>query len=215
MKTAQIEQWVGEFGQAYTDRNVLAPEALDALYVENYGVSRTEMNARFLAGIPRQACILEVGCNIGNQLLMLKHMGFEKLFGIEIQTYAIEHARSRLKSARVSEASAFEIPYPDASFDLVFTSGVLIHIAPVDLSRAMAEIVRCSNSWIWGLEYFAAEPTEVQYRGHDKLLWKMDYARLYLEQCSDLQLVRAEKLPYLKDSNVDCMFLLKKKQREK
>jgi len=215
MKTPQIKQWTGEFGRSYTDRNTLAPDALNALYLQNYGISRTAINARFLAGIPPHARILEVGCNMGNQLLLLQEMGFDNLHGVEIQTYAIEQARSRLKNARVSEASAFEIPYPDAYFDLIFTSGVLIHIAPTDLPRALAEIIRCSRAYIWGLEYFASEPTEVQYRGHDQLLWKMDYLKLYLEQGADLELVRAEKLPYLQNSNVDCVFLLKKEHEKR
>lgn len=212
MKTPQIQEWTGGFGRAYTDRNVLAPAALDELYLQNYGVSRTEINGRFLAGIPLDARILEVGCNIGNQLLLLESMGFEHLHGVEIQSYAIDRARSRLKNAKVMESSAFDIPYPDGYFDLVFTSGVLIHIAPADLPLAVAEITRCSKSYIWGLEYFANEPTEVQYRGHDGLLWKMDYAKLYLQQCTDLELVRVEKLCYRENSNVDCMFLLKRKQ---
>lgn len=213
MKTPQIEQWKGEFGRAYSDRNIFTPEELNAFYVGNYGVSRNEMNRRFLKDIPSDAQILEIGCNIGNQLLMLESMGFDNLHGIEIQTYALQQARARLKKAKLSEASAFKIPYPDEYFDLVFTSGVLIHIAPEDLSVAMAEIARCTRSYVWGLEYFADEPTEVKYRGNDRLLWKMDYARRYLEHCPDLEFVQEEKFAYLQDSNVDSMFLLKKKPR--
>jgi len=47
------------------------------------------------------------------------------------------------------------------------------------------------------------------------LLWKMDYLKLYLEQRADLELVRAEKLPYLQNSNVDCVFLLKKEHEKR
>ncbi len=212
MKTAQIKQWTSEFGRAYTDRNVLSPDELDALYLKNYDVSRRKLNERFLAKIPAQARILEVGCNIGNQLLLLEHMGFGNLHGIEIQPYALEQARTRLKNAKLTEASAFKIPYPDEYFDLVFTSGVLIHIAPDDLALALAEIVRCSSSYIWGLEYFSPEAEEVTYRGREQLLWKMDYAQKYLERYPELELVDSEKLHYLHDSNVDCMFLLKKRK---
>ena len=101
--------------------------------------------------------------------------------------------------------------FPDGHFDLVFTSGVLIHIAPADLPNALSEIHRCSNSFIWGMEYFSGEPTSVNYRDHEALLWKMDYAKRYLDQFDDLELIKAESLPYLKNSNVDSMFLLRKK----
>ena len=137
-------------------------------------------------------------------------MGFCNLHGIEIQSYALEKASVRLPGVYLHEAAAFDIPYSDNYFDLVFTSGVLIHIAPGDLSRAVKEIHRCSRSYIWGLEYHAPQATEVNYRGHDQLFWKMDYAKFYLEQFKDLELVKSKPLPYLKNNNIDLMFLLRK-----
>jgi pseudaminic acid biosynthesis-associated methylase len=211
MSTPQIERWKGEFGRAYTDRNALDVQSLDDLCVANYGVTRTSLNTEFLATLPRTGGILEVGCNMGNQLLLLEEMGFRNLFGIEIQTYALDRARERLKWSRLKEASAFAIPFPDREFDVVFTSGVLIHIAPSDLTRALGEIYRCSGRFIWGFEYFAEAPTSVDYRGHNELLWKMNYPELYLRQFPDLELVKSKMLPYLQNGNVDCMFLLQKK----
>jgi hypothetical protein len=76
----------------------------------------------------------------------------------------------------------------------------------------MAEIHRCSDSYIWGLEYYSPEATEINYRGHQSLLWKTDYANLYLKQFEDLELLKLEYLPYLEGTNVDCVFLLKKKR---
>jgi pseudaminic acid biosynthesis-associated methylase len=212
MITSQLQHWRGEFGRAYTDRNSLSPTALDALYRKNFGVARSELNRRFLASIPRDARILEIGCNEGNQLCALREMGFHRLYGIEIQEYALRRARNRLDNGRLALATAFEIPFPDGFFDLVFTSGVLIHIAPPDLPKALREIHRCAGTYIWGLEYYSPQPMEVNYRGHQSLLWKADYAGLYLNSFADLEPVRREQIPYLGDSNVDCMFLLSKKK---
>jgi pseudaminic acid biosynthesis-associated methylase len=212
MKTLQIETWVGEFGRTYTDRNALNVDALDALYVKNYGVSRTALNEEFLTGVANDARILEVGCNMGNQLLLLEQMGFTNLYGIEIQAYALQKARARLKKTFLLQATAFDIPYPDDYFDLVFTAGVLIHIAPNDLPVAVKEIYRCTRSFIWGFEYHAPQPTEVNYRGHDQLLWKMDYPNFYMDQLPGLDLVHSRILPYLQGDNRDCMFLLRKKE---
>ncbi|MGA9798436.1 MAG: pseudaminic acid biosynthesis-associated methylase [Terriglobales bacterium] len=212
MITSQLQHWRGEFGRAYTDRNSLSPAALDALYRKNFGVARSELNRRFLANLPRDARILEVGCNEGNQLCALREMGFHQLYGIEVQEYALRRARNRLDNGRLALATAFEIPFPDGFFDLVFTSGVLIHIAPPDLPKALGEIHRCAGAYIWGLEYYSPQPMEVNYRGHQSLLWKADYAGLYLELFGDLDPVRREQIPYLEDSNVDCMFLLSKKK---
>ncbi len=211
MKTPQLDRWTGEFGRQYTDRSSLNPEELDALWRKNYGVGRQELNQRFLANISRDARILEVGCNLGNQLLALQRMGFHDLHGIEVQDYALDRARSRLAGVRLTQATAFEIPYPDNDFDLVFTSGVLIHIAPADLLRALREIHRCSRAYIWGAEYHSADVEEVNYRGEKSLLWKMDYPAFYLQHFEDLELLQMERLTYLENPNVDSMFMLRKK----
>src|SRR5689334_17252546 len=112
MKTTQIETWTGQFGRDYTDRNALDVDALDALYTRNYGLTRSFLNEEFLSVVDQEARILEVGCNMGNQLLLLEKMGFENLHAIEIQPYALEKAKSRVHGATLQVASAFEIPYP-------------------------------------------------------------------------------------------------------
>jgi pseudaminic acid biosynthesis-associated methylase len=211
LATDQIRRWIGDFGREYTDRNGHTPDQLDQFYLQTYGVTRTDLNRRFLEGIPKAAHILEVGCNMGTQLLLLKEMGFSCLSGVEIQSYALERARERLGNANLLQASALSLPFPDRHFDLVFTSGVLIHIAPAELPNALAEIHRCAKQWIWGLEYYAPQMTEINYRGFDSLLWKTDYAHLYRETFDDLELVKEERLRYLGNQNTDTMFLLRRK----
>jgi pseudaminic acid biosynthesis-associated methylase len=124
----------------------------------------------------------------------------------------LRKARTRLRGARLVRATAFEIPYPDGFFDLVLTSGVLIHIAPEDLPKALREVYRCTRQWIWGFEYYSPQPVEVRYRDQQGLLWKMDYASRYLDHFKDLELVQAEQIPYLESENVDSMFLLSKRK---
>jgi pseudaminic acid biosynthesis-associated methylase len=208
--TKQMEEWSGDFGKEYTDRNIFSLEELDTLYKSKYGVTRTELNQRFLEGMDRSTRILEVGSNVGTQLLCLQSMGFVNLYGIELQSYAVELSKAETKRINIIEGSAFDIPYKDAYFDLVFTSGVLIHINPSDIVRVLREIFRCTREYIWGFEYYADEHTEITYRGHKELLWKANYAKLYLEQFEDLKIVKEERLKYLDSDNIDTMFLLKK-----
>jgi pseudaminic acid biosynthesis-associated methylase len=210
--SSQSAVWRSDFGRDYTDRNTLHLEALDELYKKNYGITRRALNKTFLRDVSTEANFLEVGCNAGNQLLLLQEMGYSKVAGVELQAYALEIARLRLPGADLKLGSALSLPRNDASFDVVFTSGVLIHIAPKDLSRAMDEIYRCTRSYIWGMEYYAAELTEVQYRDHSGLLWKMDYAQAYLDRFPDLELLLEQRLPYIENGNVDSMFLLRKKR---
>jgi pseudaminic acid biosynthesis-associated methylase len=212
-ETAQTTMWKSDFGREYTDRNTFDPDELDRLYLKNFGITRTQINTAILAEMPKAASFLEVGCNDGNQLLLLQGMGYSNLSGVELQPYALEIARKRLPGISLKQGSVLTLPHEDSAFDVVFTSGVLIHIAPQDLPRALDEIHRCARTYIWGLEYYAAEETEIRYRDHSGLLWKMDYARRYLERFSDLELVREQRLPYQESTNVDNAFLLRKRRQ--
>ena len=208
--TEQIRMWTGAFGKEYTDRNAYTLEQVDELYKKNYGITGTELYEEFIGDLERSAKILEVGSNIGNKLLALQRMGFKDLYGIEVNSYAVELAKANTKNINIIRGDAFDIPFKNRYFDLVFTSGVLIHIAPQDIERALREIYRCSREYIWGFEYYADTYTEVPYRGHSELLWKTDFMRLYLEQFEDLELVKERRLKYLDDNNIDAMYLLKK-----
>jgi pseudaminic acid biosynthesis-associated methylase len=210
-ETAQTAVWKGEFGREYTDRNTLDPEALDALWYRNYGFTRTHVNQMILAGVALTTSFLEVGCNAGNQLLLLQRMGYSNLSGVELQSYALKIAKSRAPNISFRRGSALALPYEDGCCDVVFTSGVLIHIAPEDLPHAMDEIHRCAKCFIWGSEYYAPDLTEINYRSHSGLLWKTDFAQRYLDRFADLELVREQRLPYLESPNVDTVFLLRKK----
>jgi len=210
-ETTQTRIWQGEFGRAYTDRNTLDIAQLDLLWANNYGISRSAINEMFLGDIPHSASFLEVGCNIGNQLMLLQAQGFSDLTGIEVQSYALDGARSRLRGVTLRQGSALSLPFEDGSFDVVFTSGVLIHIAPQDLPQALKEIHRCARHYIWGAEYFSSDLTAVDYRGNEDLLWKADYAKQYLTTFGDLALAKERHLCYLNNEDVDTVFLLKKR----
>jgi pseudaminic acid biosynthesis-associated methylase len=168
------------------------------------------MNRAFLGSLPRELGVLEVGSNIGNQLLLLRSMGFNRLHGVELQRYAVLLSKPRVPGAHVMQGSAFNLPFRDGAFDLVFTSGVLIHLAPRDLDVALAEIHRASGRYIWGMEYFSESPEEVSYRGREGLLWKADFCRLYLERFPDLRVVQKRHYPRQDGANQDVMFLLER-----
>lgn len=203
--------WSGEFGKNYTDRNTFSPEELDKMFIELYGVSNTSLNEDFLNNIvSKDAKILEVGCNVGNNLRLLQKMGYKNLYGIELQSYAVERSKELTKGVNIIQASAFDIPFKDEYFDLVFTFGVLIHIAPENLSKIMGEIVRCSKKYVWGLEYYTEDFMELNYRDNQNAMWKGNYANEYLKNHSQLKLLRQEKYKYIENANVDSMFLLSK-----
>jgi len=209
--TKQMKKWKGNFGIEYTKRNILDPDEENESCRKRYGVTQMELNNLFIGRLDPAIKILEVGSNIGNQLLLLQRMGFKNLYGIEINDFAIEFSKSRTKNIEIIQGSIFDIPFKDESFDLVFTAGVLIHIAPSDIKMAMQEVYRCAREYIWAYEYYAKKYTEIVYRTKKKLLWKADFPKLYLDFFRDLELVKEKQLQYLDDENIDIMFLLKRR----
>jgi len=203
-------RWRGAFGAAYTRRNRLSLDEVDELYLRRFGIGRRRLNELFLAGVDRKAPVLEVGCNIGVQLGFLQEMGFSRRYGVDIQTQPLRQARAAGRG-RLSVAAASALPFPDRAFELVFTSGLLIHVPPPLLDRVAREILRVSRRYVWGFEYYAESCREISYQGETGLLWKNDFVRVYLDTGTPLRLRREVRLRHLDQPLVDTMFLLERR----
>lgn len=205
----QKEVWQSNFGEEYTERNIFSPEDLNAFYVREYGISRFDMNTEFLSGLDKDIRILEVGCNVGNQLRLLQQMGFNNLYGLELQPYAVQRAKDLTKGINIIQGVADDIPFKDGYFDLVFTSGVLIHIPPELHEKVMTEMYRCTKKHIWGFEYFSDTLSEINYRGNTNLLWKSDFSQEFQKFTSAKEIKRTT-YKYVNSDNVDMMYLLER-----
>ena len=209
--THQRKTWEEEFGEGYLERNVYNPKELNTFYQNRYGATKEQLNDTFLKDIPKDAKILEVGTNIGNQLLHLQSQGFTNLYGIEIQDRAINYAKHRTDNLNIVKGDVLDIPFKDGYFDLVFTSGVLIHISPDNIKQAVSEIHRVSKKFIWGFEYYADTYTDLEYHGQKNIMWKTNFSKLYQDTFSNLKLLKEEKYKYIKETHLeDQMFLLEK-----
>ena len=182
--TRQLDAWRGEFGDAYGGRNQV-DEAMIA--------ARTAMWSRILqplADAPPQS-ILEVGANIGFNLRALSSLTTARLMALEPHA----GARQRLIDDGVVspdhalDGTAAQSPLANGAVDMVFTSGVLIHIAPEDLGPSCDEIHRVSGRYIACAEYFADTPQEISYRGQEGLLFKRDFGAFWMDRHPDLRLM--------------------------
>ena len=106
--------------------------------------------------------VLEVGCGYGRLLSLFGERGTGVDFG-EVQ---IAEARRRGLRATITDAKA--LPFPNNSFDLVYTFGVLMHIPPHDIDRVRNELIRVSKKWILNCE--ATNVTPVMF-GYDNAAW--------------------------------------------
>ena len=94
-----------------------------------------------------------------------------------------------LPTDHVLDGTAERIDLEDDSIDLVFTSGVLIHITPGHLEAACREMYRVARRYLLTIEYFASEPEEKIYHGETGLLFKRDFGAFWLDLFPTLVLV--------------------------
>jgi pseudaminic acid biosynthesis-associated methylase len=208
----QIKKWTGQFGSDYTLRNPQTAQDVEKMCLERYGLKRTDMNEEFIGKFDREMTILEAGANVASQLLLLQEMGFKRLYGIEIQDFAVEKAKQHTKNINLIQGNILDIPFRDGFFDMVFTSGVLIHMSPENLPKAMKEMARCSKRYIFGLEYFSETPQEIHYRGNTNLAWKCDFAKTFQQHVPGLKLIKEKRFAYREDKSlVDTMYLFEKR----
>jgi pseudaminic acid biosynthesis-associated methylase len=171
-RTEQEAFWAGEFGNEYLNRNKGDPLLTAKMFHLGKMISRA-------AGL---RSIVEFGCNIGLNLAALHRINpaFE-LCGYEINAAAAKVARE-LGVAQISEATILEDLPSDRTYDLAFTSGVLIHIDPAELGKVYQNLYNLSSRYILVYEYYNPTPVTVQYRGHDNRLFKRDFAGELMDQ---------------------------------
>ena len=158
----QEQHWKSRFGEKYTKRN---RKIKKNLFIRNV-----------LNKIGKIKSVFEFGTNVGNNLDIIKKFdGKIETNGIEINKYAFKIAEG--KGHHVINGSVKKRIKIKKKFDLVLTSGLLIHINPKDLDKVYKNIFSLSRKYILIAEYFSQDPVAIKYRGKKNLLFKRDFAK--------------------------------------
>ena len=99
------------------------------------------------AGIERGYQVLDLGCGTGTLALLIKsYHPKADVFGFDADPKVLEVARAKAAKAglniRLDHGMAFELPYPDASFDRVISSLLFHHLTRGNKERTLKEIFR-------------------------------------------------------------------------
>ena len=103
---------------------------------------------------PLAGCsVADIGCGLGIWLLEFSQWGATELAGIDLRQDAIEEARRRLPSADLRCGDASQLPWPDASFDLVsqfvmFTS-ILDPVVKRQIAQELQRVAKPGGGILW------------------------------------------------------------------
>jgi SAM-dependent methyltransferase len=142
--------WMNASGDEWVRRNTEEIDH-DESDRRRLGKPRREIDKQYLADVPRDAKILEVGSGYGRQLENMREMGFSRLVGMDINLTGLQQA-----SAAGIQGDWSRLPFKDESFDLVCTTGTLMHVHPMKLRAVIDELVRVTRKWIYCFEQVSA-----------------------------------------------------------
>ncbi|MBI5352738.1 MAG: methyltransferase domain-containing protein [Chloroflexi bacterium] len=108
---------------------------------------------------PRQR-VLDLGCGTGTLVIMIKQSSPEAhVTGLDGDEEVLSIARTKAKQANINiqldHGLAYELPYPDDSFDVVVSSFVIHHLTSEDKLRAFKEVRRVlrADGWFHILDF--------------------------------------------------------------
>jgi len=171
-RSEQERFWAATYAQDYIEKNKTFDHKLGA---QAWSLMLRSTSSRI-------ATYLECGCNIGRNIEQLKlALPEARPSVIEISEPAFRHVTARHKFAHAFNGAILDSAFPDGSFDLVFTMGVLIHINPDQLLAHMAKMLAYSSRYVLFGEYFSRTPTTIEYQGEADRLFKRDFGKLFIE----------------------------------
>jgi pseudaminic acid biosynthesis-associated methylase len=125
--------------------------------------------------------ICDLGSNKGRNIGFLKQIiPLINFTAFDINDEALKLLKNNFPDVETYCSRLKDIKHIDA-FDLVFTSQVLIHIPPEDLDRVLSSMFHMSKRYILLIEYFNRTPVEINYRGRNGVLFKLDFGSRFVD----------------------------------
>lgn len=141
-KDAEFDRYAKDYRDLHAESVRISGEAPD--YFARYKVREVARLSAFARIDNAEPEILDFGCGVGGTIPHFFEL-FQgaRLHGADVSEESLALAKDR--HADIAKFTCFDgdrLPYPDASFDIVFTSCVFHHIEPDRWSASMRDILR-------------------------------------------------------------------------
>lgn len=162
-------------------------QIVDSYFTSPPAIKRSKWLCEQLKGLEFKS-VLEIGSFAGRNLYYL-HQTFPDvtMSGLEINPMAVKYAREKVPGVSFIESDLHNLDNIVGSWDLVFTSGVLIHQPPQDVKTAIEQMLRKATKYLIHLEEIG--PSELvacpdkklkpKYKISDQWQWNVDLISIY------------------------------------
>jgi SAM-dependent methyltransferase len=137
-----------------------------------YMEGRWEKVARLMAeryGLKAGDRILDIGCGKGFLLYdFTKVVPGIEVYGIDVSTYAIENSKEEIRG-RLQVGNATSLPWPDKTFDFVYSINTLHNLHNYDLDKALREMERVGKT----NKYLCVEAYRTEEEKANLLYWQV------------------------------------------
>jgi hypothetical protein len=172
----------------WTTRDKIGKSSAAAYWGHRNHPSRQAIAAAAV-GVRTTGSLLEVGCHAGPTLYAISRAKrFKRMAGTELSSEILEFAKRNLPDAigqpvELVQASADNLPFEDASFDVVVTCMMLQCIGPEDITASLNELLRVSRRFLILGEPYSADKMDACPEGRadyypNTTYWIRNYARM-------------------------------------
>lgn len=142
--------------------------------------------------------IFEIGFFSGRNLKYIKEaFPSTSVHGLEINKKAVDFAKMKLPNTDLLCMDLHDMHNIKQKYDLVFTSGVLIHVPPDEIPNVLLKCLDLSSKYVMHIESIgknevAAGPKNLKpvYKVSDQLQWNPDIISVYKNLGFDVQVIK-------------------------
>ena len=158
-----MADWAGYFGDEYTERWKEVPnrDVWWETLINKFGIQS----------------VYELGCNNGGNLDAIRRVSSILGAGCDVNSSAVSQAKTKGHDVAVWRAE--DLPPTYQRHDLVFTTGLLIHLQTPEVIKVMKRAREQSRKYVLLNEYASHYDEEIPYRDIPHSLYKRAYGQIY------------------------------------
>ena len=201
----QEELWSGEFGTKYTEENSDYGANVE-LFNHKHHYTLQKVYEEIFMDLDRNYRIIDIGCNVGHKLELLRRMGFKNLYGLDTNLNTLITATAKYPDIHFIHAN-FSDWKTREQFDIVMTNYSLIHVSPEFIKETLRKCYDFSARYLFHLEFdtTSTKQIEIPWLNKRNICWKRNMNKFYdgllIEKLRDISLNRSE------DNNFDSAIL--------